>query len=295
MTTPIVCRRTFVEGIAASAALSLVPGCKRQADGEGSEVPPQAPQSVGAAMRAHYTWYCRNFFDFNEALEPNEREYLFACYGLLKARGHPISGAFSYSLATFSHRVKGTEVNSSRIYAASIDQRHVIRARLFEILRRRGVDPSTMLHMQEAVALGWDIERGHVKVYFLIPNIERIADPDIAALRQVLRDLPLYSQGFGSYTVRDGKVSEKKIYVGVKERLPKPVKGYPFAKSIIHTTYMVTNKRGIVPQVDLEPLRDVSFLNDTGRNIFKKYVDWNDATLDTIAYIDRDRFALYFP
>ena len=66
-------------------------------------------------------------------------------------------------------------------------------------------------------------------------------------------------------------------------------------RAIMHTTLMITNERGIVPQVDLRVPLDPKVLNETGAKICRLYDHVLHAKVDTIAFKDRESFALYFP
>ncbi len=57
---------------------------------------------------------------------------------------------------------------------------------------------------------------------------------------------------------------------------------------------MITNRRGIVPQLDVKDAFDTSTLNTPGQSIAAKYTAMKE-TIDTIAFADQDTYTLYFP
>ncbi|MEO0811314.1 MAG: hypothetical protein AAFY60_00530, partial [Myxococcota bacterium] len=109
-----------------------------------------------------------------------------------------------------------------------------------------------------------------------------------------VRDFAIYPQGLASLSIVDGAISERKVYVALREPQPELIQHLPFADSVIHTNLMVTSTRGIVPQVDVDGQVDPCHFNPIAGQIIDRYAQL-DIGVDTVAYQDADNYVLYVP
>jgi hypothetical protein len=295
----LISRRSFLGDTAKLSAAGFLP----LAIAQRSDAAPQGRQTVlQQYMRDVHAWHNRTFFDFDAHLAAVEKRYIAACVDVMDARAHRINRNFFYSTCTYSHRVSGTSANSARLAYGSIRHRAALRAPMAEVLRHRGIAAKEIGNLEQAFGIGWDVPQDHVKVYIHLPSLRSIEDADVARLAQKPGEEARYDFGLVSYTFAGGKLHEKKVYVALKSDRPEPVRGYPFEDLIRHTNYMVTDRRGVVPQVDLAPGSfDGRYLNAKGQEICAKYREAvgrtftaPDARVDTLTYKSPDEFTLYF-
>jgi len=240
---------------------------------------------------ALFDWHCRTFFPFHRHLSENELRYLKCCFALgTTPYERPASGYAHFSYYTFSHRIDGDRVNSSRMAYGSLRSPEAALAAARPVLDERGVAIESLLPAGLAFklyGLGWDFVDRHFKLYLLIE--------DLAALREMYPDLfgphadQARPEGLLSFTFVDAQIHERKIYFYPRES---PVAQ---AAGVVSQAFMSTSRRGAVEQLDV---RDgVSWrgrLGPVGRRIFDAY-QAVDLRLDTIAYEDPDHCTLYFP
>lgn len=242
-----------------------------------------------------YAWYRQQFFDFEPHLSPLERAYI---QRVIELEGdiwsYDVNGQFEYSMITFSHRVSGDRVNSARVAFASVNHAESLRPVIAEILRHRGVSAETVPEFEHAVGLGWDIEADQLKVYSYPRKWTALQDPEMKTLVRGVSGRAIHSHGYVASTFVGNTLVEKKVYVGMRERLPAEVRRLPFGDSVIHTNLMVTTGRGVVPQVDLRRPAEISGLNGRGQELLKTYETLGE-TVDTVAYANSNEFTLYFP
>ena len=263
-----------------------------------------ASQAVGQ-LRAStpgeylFNWYCTHFYDFRAQLpsaDLNFIEQTLDLEGNLWTYDVDAGNDFIYSLITFSHRISGTHVNSTRVAMASIKNAAKLQPAIADVLDRNGVNPDTLPDFEHAIGLGWDQAEGHLKAYFYLPDITATQDSDIASLIDLVGHEAYYPMGLTSFTLKTDEpgLFEKKLYLGMQERIPDHVRDYPFAEQIVHTNYMVTTRRGIVPQVDLSQPFNTQQLTEPGRAIAAKYARLKES-VDTVTYNDDKSYTLYFP
>jgi hypothetical protein len=172
-----------------------------------------------------------------------------------------------------------------------------------KIASERGVNPAKIPELDRAVGLGWDIEAGHFKVYMLLEDLGAVSDSDMRRLIAKAGDEPKYNIGLGSVTLKDGDILEKKVYVALKNPRPHWVKDYPFRDDITHTNLMITDRRGVVPQVDLTTASNCSagagklhqHLNEMASRVADRYRRNFNIEVDTITYNGPDDYTIYFP
>lgn len=200
---------------------------------------------------------------------------------------------FSYSLFSFSHRVQGRAVNSSRVFFAH-NRDPSMRALSEAVARQWGFEPNALPLFDHNVGYGWDIIAGLRKTYILLDDLSKVPDSDMASLFERVRHYELYPQGLASVSIVGDRIVEKKIYAALREPVPELVAHLPFADSVIHTNLMVTSERGVVPQVDVGGQLDPVHFNPVAAAIIERYATL-DLGVDTVAYQDPDHYVLYIP
>ena len=241
-----------------------------------------------------FTWHCRNYFNFGQAMSKAERAFIETCFSLAhEEENHDWGEGPHYSYYTYSHRVKGESINSSRLAYGAVAKPEVIVPLAKEIIDERQVEIEPYFFEDDNskfYLLGWDFEAGHFKVYFRIADLSKLPQQELQELLGKCEH-ERYDEGLVSFTyVADdeddsSKLHESKVYVYLKSKnLP------PGAYAEAH---MITSERGVVPQYDVsEDWRDR--LNPTGQHLLDRYEALRQR-LDTIAYQDEDNFTIYFP
>ena len=248
-------------------------------------------EKVGLFHRMLFRWHCRNLYPFKKKMTVAERRYLKACFELLEDfRETSESGFEKFSSFTYSHRVKGSEVNSSRIAYGSVEKPTEALAAAQPVLEERGITGLSEISENDKArfgGLGWDIEENQFKVYYRWMGLSEL--PDILA--PLVKDIDLTKhreECLLSFTYLDNALEEKKVYLYPKEESDLP-------DGVANETWMVTSKRGLVHQYDLYyPSNWASKLNKAGQAIVAKYAGLRQR-LDTITYQNEDDFTLYFP
>lgn len=237
--------------------------------------------------RSLFQWHCRHFFNFRRQLSGVEKVYLETCFALAQSLDEVSDGGYAhFSYYSYSHRVKGDSVNSSRLAYGSINQHDQAFQAALPVISHRGVTLPEGLSDQPFYGLGWDIEDGLFKAYF--------RSRDWRSLPPSLADLVVdYSwndhrpEALLSLTWKAADLVERKVYL-----YPLAADGKPGVRG---QARMITDTRGEVIQDDLEPHTVIPYdLNETGVRILAKYEEVGE-TLDTIAYKNSEDFTLYFP
>ncbi|MEL6545106.1 MAG: hypothetical protein AAFQ82_10810, partial [Myxococcota bacterium] len=121
-----------------------------------------------------YAFFRREFFNFDTHLSSSEREFIEACMERNPEEwGVVYNDGFSYSLFSFSHRVKGTRVNSSRVFFAH-HRDPELRSLSEAIIREWGFEPKTFPLFDLTVGFGWDIMSGIRKTYVLVDDVSKV-------------------------------------------------------------------------------------------------------------------------
>jgi hypothetical protein len=238
-----------------------------------------------------FQWHCRNFFRFRRHLSAAEKDYLETCFAL--ARGFEEvseSGYSHFSYYSYSHRVDGEQVNSSRLAYGSVCHPEPAWQAARPVLAERGLTPPSFFVTHPAskfYGLGWDILERQFKIYFRVTQLGQLP-AEVAGLIGDRRLQDHREEGLVSYTYVDNQLSETKVYLypRVSAELPEGVRG---------EAHMVTDRRGAVPQYDVASVSPwIDKLNPAGQRIVRLYQEL-DEPLDTIAYSDPDHYTLYFP
>lgn len=235
-----------------------------------------------------FTWHCRNFFNFGQHLSALEWKYLQTCFRLAGVEeDHDWGGGPHYSYYTYSHRVRGRAVNSSRLAYGAVARWQGVAGLAQEIIAERGLELEPYFTDSENSAfylLGWDFQEEHFKVYFRITDLAALPQPELRRLLEKCQS-ERHRQGLVSFTFVGGQVAEKKVYVYLT--------GQDLPDGAYAVAHMITDVRGLVPQYDVTGDWR-GRLNSTGQEILQRYQALRQP-LDTIAYQDPENFTLYFP
>lgn len=235
-----------------------------------------------------FRWHCLHFFDFESALSKEEHKYLRKCWSLCQSYQEISEGGYRhFSYYTYSHRIQGTSVNSSRLAYGSVSHPTPAFRAAGRVLKHRGIElPDSLTRQTKFYGLGWDIEKEQFKVYFRAlswPSLDR-SFLELAGDQEPGRHR---EEALLSVTFSGTEMVEKKLYLYPLEHLlPDGLQG--FAR-------MFTDRRGEVSQEDLDPRKvGAHEYNETGRKIIEAYEEIGE-TLDTVAYRNSEEFTLYFP
>lgn len=241
-----------------------------------------------AYHRDLFQWHEKRFFPFSRHLNAVEMDYLETCFDLAETlEERSASGYSQYSYFSFSHRVRGGQVNSSRLAYGSLRYPEKARAAAEPVLKHRGVGrlPAEGVFY----GLAWDLEAGHFKVY-LLSDLEGVSGELLELGR--IEDFPLRSEALLSFTYIDGQLIEQKVYRFPRETR-ETLRSLPPGSA--GRALMRTDRRGVVAQYDVsDPGRWRERLSPVGHSIMDAYAEIGES-LDTLAYQDRDNFTLYFP
>jgi len=231
-----------------------------------------------------FQWHCRHFFRFRRYLSEREKNYLEVCFELPDDyREVSPSGYTGFSYYTYSHRIDGERVNSSRLaYGSILHSQEAWKAAL-PVLQERGLELPRFWTEDEDChfyGLGWDLEEQQFKVYVRCSRCERLPAEELQLLkgRRLEDHLP---EGLLSLTWTGGCLSERKVYL------------YPRDQPGV--ACLLSDRRGAVAQLDVHDGQGwEGRLSQPGRVILGRYRELNEE-LDTIAFQDRDHYTLYFP
>lgn len=242
-----------------------------------------------------FDWVCHTFFDWRAYLARDERDFVDACLRRMPSSwSEPFGSAVEYSLITFSHRIRfDGRVNSGRAAFGSIKEASRLRPSIAELVKNRGVTPGSLPHFDRAYGLGWDAWNDTLKVYMLVEDLNRVSDPELQALIGLSHE-SRFPFGLVSYAIRDGAVRERRIYLALREAIPARVANHPLRSSFMHTNYMVTDERGIVPQVDVHQPFDPRRLGAAAARIATVYKRGMAVSLDTFSEAASHDHTLYF-
>ena len=241
--------------------------------------------------RELFDWHCVNFFDFREALGIRDLRYLKRCFRLPKSYQEVTeSGYEHFSFYTYSHRVLGHKVNSSRIAYGSVTYHEEAWMLAKPVLRNRAIKlPDGLVEGNCFYGLGWDVEAEQFKVYFRSVDW-RTLPPAFEDLVEGYDYAEHLTDALLSLTFEGTEIVERKVYL-----YPKGVDDSP--AGISGLARMITDRRGEVRQDNVEPNTEIPYeLNALGQKIVALYKEaYEQEDLDTIAYKNKDDFTLYFP
>lgn len=239
-----------------------------------------------------FAWHCEKFFPFDRFLLASEHEYLTHCFQLADDYTEVAdTGYRHYSYYSYSHRVKNTEVNSSRMAYGSVANPGEAWELVPNVLEARKVElPEGIWHKAPYTfyGLGWDILANHFKVYFRIQDWDKMDRPILRGLFQDA-NIPCRPEGLVSFTFEDSLLIEEKAYLFPKlqEQAVFPGAG--------RRVLMLSSERGMIAQYDVSDTQAwLPRLNPQGQRIIEQYKDF-DEELDTIAIKNANDFTIYFP
>lgn len=245
----------------------------------------------GAYHRGLFGWHCRYFYPFHAELTEIELKYLACCFDLcesetdVQARGYRHLSYYSYS-----HRICGDSVNSSRIAWGTVLYPDKLAEAAREVLLSRGIVIDRYFFgsgNSSFYGLGWDLAERHFKIYFRVQQVKLLPQPELQEL--VARSpSPFRQEALVSFTYESDALIESKVYLYPQ----------PGAEVETHRTLMVTDRRGPVPQDDIAGSEShqalLQRLSPPGRAIVAKYLEIG-LTTDTVAFEREERYTLYFP
>jgi hypothetical protein len=235
-----------------------------------------------------YKWHCENIYPFHERLTQKEQDYIYNCISLSWYECFNFfyilfdEMILDLSFFSYSHRVKNTKVNSSRIYYGSLaaPQQAFIYAQ--SVIKERKIKlPFLPQGNYSFGGLGWDCQENHFKVYYRFFDKTKLPD----SYQKLILPGEYYPQGIISWTFnKKGNLLEKKVYC------------YP-KKENCKKTYLFSKKRFQI-QKDCKYQeninQDTDRLNETGKLICAKYGE-KGIFLDTFTFENENDFTLYFP
>lgn len=236
-------------------------------------------------------WHTRKFYPIRRRLTRLEKDYLEVCFKLANRYSETSESGFSrFSYYSYSHRIKGDEINSSRLAYGSVTHPDQALAAAEPVISERGVelpeffrDPNHRFY-----GLGWDLLEKQFKVYF---RCLRVADlpPELASLVEGYSLSEHRDEGLVSFTYGPSGLEERKVYLYPRENTVSD-------EEVVGEARMVTDQRGEVPQYDLDPSAPdwLSKLCPEGQRIVALYYEVGEP-LDTIAYHGPRDYTLYFP
>lgn len=236
-----------------------------------------------------FDWHCKNIYPFHNKLSKLELMYIKKCiqhsyWELLRpfyCLFDPIIKRFSYF--TYSHRSINQVINSSRIaYGAVINPSNIYPFAL-HIFKEKNINIATEIEPNSNInfyGLGWDIVRGHFKVYFRFFDYQFL-EPLYKKLLPVDSEMKNNCEsGLLSITYdRNGNVFERKMYT------------YPKNTRIAK---LKSNKREDIQRDCFSNSKWKRKLDDNGNKIMDLY-EKDGYRLDTITYKDKYNYTMYFP
>ena len=231
-----------------------------------------------------FQWHCRHFFRFRRYLSEREKNYLEVCFELPDDyREVSPAGYAGFSYYTYSHRIEGDRVNSSRLAYGSILHPEEAWKAALPVLAERGLELPRFWTEDEDChfyGLGWDLEEQQFKVYVRCTRCDRLPAEELRLLegRSLDDHLP---EGLLSRTWTGGCLSERKLYL------------YP--RNQPGVACLLSDRRGaagpirghFAPGWGRRPSPPGWDLRAPSRELIEE--------LDTIAFQDPDHYTLYFP
>ena len=246
--------------------------------------------------RNFFQWYSDTFYPLREHMTDKEWKYVQACFEIAEyfSEVAESSDYREYSYYTYSHRVKGNEVNSSRFAYGSIANPHEMLQAAIPVLEERKLSiPPYFMEDSNSLfyGLGWDFIANQFKVYFRILDLEALPQNSLQALLSETMD-NRRAEGLVSFTYIDNILYEEKVYAYPLPEADEFGEIFPGTKGRV---MMATNKRGVITQYDVSTTKSwKQRINQKGQELIEIYAK-RGHTLDTIAMKDRDDFTLYFP
>lgn len=268
----------------------------------GTKNPIPANVSDKDFMKKFHEFYCQNYFNFDKNMTVLEKE--FVKNRLMEPNGWwvKMSPSVELSTITYSQRIDGNKVNSSRIGCGSLVPKDDAQKMARDICKVRGINLAELKDQGSPLGLAWDFEEDLFKVYFFEQNLKQQPDPSLKTLFSQITGYELHPFGIRSYSFRGGKIVEKKIYAPLNsankiDQLTKDKSLLSMRNKIQHINLMVTDQRGIVPQYDVKfgETLDANVFNTQGQKIIAELDHKLALKMDTLSYNNKDEFTFYYP
>lgn len=239
-----------------------------------------------------FNWYCDNFYDFKNVLSENELKYIYNIFNHspIEVLNKTMDGK-RLSYITFSHIIKDDIINSSRFSIGSIMLPNLSLNYALDILKDRNIIlPKYLLSDDYKFGgLGWDLDNDYFKVYFRCLNknffyihkniyLNCRNKKIFKKIQNEYKSNKYWKEGILSFTYKNNKLYEKKIYV------------YPKYNKKYLTTYMLSNIRGIIKQNDIN---NYNTNDKIEKKLIEKYNNRN-FKLDTVS-MSKEGKVFYFP
>lgn len=252
-------------------------------------------------IRLHYDlfdWHCKTFFPFDQHMTQLEQAYVKYCFDLAEFEPVPFqdSGYDEYSYFTYSHRIAGRDVNSSRMAIGSLMYPHETLDSARAVLNERSIeidpyfldDPNSLFY-----GLGWDFLAGQFKVYFRILDVHQLTQPTLLELYEsAVSMLNPRTEGLVSFTYINNQLHEEKVYLYPEPEAEEYEDIFPGTKGRV---IMATSRRGAITQYDVSSTKTwKQRMSEEGYAIIQSYKSKGHA-LDTITMKDKENYTLYFP
>jgi hypothetical protein len=238
-----------------------------------------------------YSLHCQYIFPFHEHLTEKEQDYIRQCIRLSDtemfrfwyARKDPL--LHRISSFTYSHEVKGNQVNSGRIAYGLATRPDKIQIYAQDVLNERNIQMPLESENIRLSGLGWDFGNKTFRVYSRYDDFKKL--PRVYQRLAPVGDfLPM---GIVAWTYnQNNELIETKVY----RYPPEP----PKTEGSRYLTVLSSDKRMRVDQYDCTPKQKnwKENVNEAGKRIIEMY-ERCGYELDTVAFKDRDHFTLYFP
>ncbi len=238
-----------------------------------------------------FSWHCQTFFPFERYLLVCDRVYLEECFQRADDYVETTSQLRHYSYYSYCHRVKGVEVNSSRLSYGSIVHPEEVWQAAQPSLQIRGIqlpphvvsNPSLIFY-----GLGWDFQAEHFKVYFRFEDGKQIP---LASVQRILAEVSYadVSEGLLSLTYHKNGRLEEKVYF-----FPRLQEGVAVS-TVAPRVLMLSSEHGMMSQYDALDLREwLPRLNPQGQRIVQSYQAYGEV-LRTIYIKNANHFTIQYP
>jgi hypothetical protein len=240
-----------------------------------------------------FRWHCKNFYKFDLEMSHCELDYLYACFSMAEDSFN-VSGFNDkfHSSYTYSHRIEGKRVNSSRLAYGSFTKPNFLEPYILTILKFKGIPIPSDLVSRDGIfwgGLGWDLMEDKFKIYLRLDKVICLPPVYLSSLGNILKKNMINKGGF-SMVYRHNCLVEEKLYL-----YPTSRNDISFQSDVNRTTLMYSSTRGLVKQHDISAgWKWLSRLGPEARIICRKYAIIGEQ-LDTVNYVGPRHCTLYFP
>jgi hypothetical protein len=252
--------------------------------------------AIQSVIKGLHQWHCTTYFPWDRELSLQENEFINACISSMDDWQCHVEGDFWYSNFSYSHRNKKGNLNHGRMFYGNVSHPEKIAVHAKRVLQYRDISLNTSGNLKDRiVALGWDMESDHFKIYALYSSPEEIFDSEIRALAETHREWYLGNPIVAGYTYKNNKLVEKKAYLALPASAAKELAPESIREDVIFGNAMISSSRGLVPQLDVKGAAlSENLLTKDGKSIITSYEKKWGLTLDTLS-LDDTGWTLYFP